>query len=604
MRFQMKLIVVYSALVFVLTSIVGIVFFKYSMNRYEQTEFENLRMMSQKAVQQFEDSLKPMEQISDYLLSDLEVLNALHVLADLSPDTDLKKNYIENAQSMIQSRLNSYYITKNFHRVIIFNKSGTILASKNYSASMIRNDVDISGIPWLETADTTYGEQVLVGPHMDDWSIRNQTEVFSTVKRLIGESLGYIEVQRSADELRQIFDFSDARTEVVVFLNSDQLFYSNMDIPSEFLPSYQIIADNIDGQRYEWMNPQTGRAQVYVQAVSESEKIQLFLFKDKADIAANAAYVAPLIILMVCVVIIFSVIYIVAGSFFLTKPIQGLREQVEKTQLKHLGEEIMFHTNNDEIQALALAYQDMRIRLNESIVKERQLSLLQLKAQYNTLQAQVNPHFLYNILNVISSRAMLVDDEVIDGICHNLASILRYSTNTKNKEATVREEVMYVEQYFLLLKARYEHKLQYTIEVEEPVKDEMIPKIMLQQIVENCISHGFTQSNEVMRISLKGWNEGDWWYIQIDDNGEGFHNESIKNLKQEMNRIKVMIIELENNIEMEIGGMGIVNCYARLLLFKGLNVKMDIKNHENGARVVIGAQTEKGRKQDVSNDDY
>ncbi len=99
------------------------------------------------------------------------------------------------------------------------------------------------------------------------------------------------------------------------------------------------------------------------------------------------------------------------------------------------------------------------------------------------LQAQVNPHFLYNVLNVLSSRGIVSGDEVICDICSSLAGMLRYSTDNINRQARLSEEIQYLKEYFYLLKSRYDYKLNYIIEIEETLNNEVIPKITLQQIV-------------------------------------------------------------------------------------------------------------------------
>lgn len=166
-------------------------------------------------------------------------------------------------------------------------------------------------------------------------------------------------------------------------------------------------------------------------------------------------------------------------------------DQMENTGLENLDAELAVPDTDDEVQAVGIAYQNLMRRLNESIVKEKRMSLLQLQAQFDTLQAQVNPHFLYNVLNVISSRGIMDGDEEICEICGCLAAMLRYSTNTKERYATVEKELEYLERYIFLLKSRYEHRLEVEVDCEESVKHEQLPKIVLQQLVENNIQHGY-----------------------------------------------------------------------------------------------------------------
>lgn len=603
MHFQKKIIFMYSLLIILLAAVLGFSFYRYTEKKYIEAEYENLETLARKTVQQFEETLKPMQQIADYLLSDMEVLEALKVLSSVSADTALRASYREEATELIQTRLNSYYITKNFHRVVVFNQRGSLIASKDYSTMMIDRQKGIDGIGWLEQAEQSYGSQILIGAHEDYWSVRSPQMVFSTVKKIQGPSYGFIEVQNTADLLEGIFEGENDTLDVVVFLEDGSIFYSSRAVDRFYKDDYAGLLQIDSGGIGEWTNPSTAKAQVYTSAVSENDHFRIYLFKDKQLISGEASYVAPLIFVMVFIIVSVSIVYIVFVSRILTRPIRRLRDQMEHTRIDDLGQDIGFRSTNDEIEALGRSYQQVLNRLNDSVIRAQKMSVLQLKAQYDSLQAQVNPHFLYNVLNVISARGLAVGDEMICDICHNLASMLRFSTNIKTKEASIEEEEAYVRQYFYLLKARYDYKLEYSIDISKTIKAEKLPKIVLQQIVENCIYHGFSEMEETMVIRITGWADDGWWYIRVSDNGKGFLAEDFDKIRERMERTRESIMNRQSNIEMEIGGMGLINAYARLLLVKSFQVKFLIANHESGADVTIGARMEGTEETDVPSDD-
>jgi two-component system sensor histidine kinase YesM len=262
---------------------------------------------------------------------------------------------------------------------------------------------------------------------------------------------------------------------------------------------------------------------------------------------------------------------------------------MENTEIGNMDDEIQTKISNDEIESLYESYKAMLNRLNKSTVKEKRMSMLQLQAQFDLLQAQVNPHFLFNVLNVISTRGILADDEVICEICDNLACMLRYATNTKEKHATVQEEIEYLNLYFKLLKYRYEHKLEYSIELDAKIMDKELPKIVLQQVVENSIMHGYTNSNRVINIEVTGYCDENKWYIKVHDNGDGFGENVIEEIYEKCRQAKAKLSEERKNVEMEIGGMGLVNTYARLFLFYNESLIFELNSSEGGTDVIIGA---------------
>ena len=143
--------------------------------------------------------------------------------------------------------------------------------------------------------------------------------------------------------------------------------------------------------------------------------------------------------------------------------------------------------------------------------------------------------------------------------------------------------------YMELLRYRYQDKFHYEIQVERQLYMLEIPKIVIQQLVENSISHGYHTPHDKMNITIRGWTLDGWWYIRVQDNGDGFREEVREQLHKQMKEMRKMILE-ENRIgDVKIGGMGIINIYARLLLLHKEMFRLDIENLENGAQVTLGS---------------
>lgn len=335
--------------------------------------------------------------------------------------------------------------------------------------------------------------------------------------------------------------------------------------------------------------------------ISDNYGIRVVALEEKTEIIAGMkeAVMIALGMAIGCFVISMGVVIFIASK--LSRPLTVLKDQMENTGIENMDAELVVPNTDDEVQAVGIAYQNLMHRLNESIVKERRMSLLQLQAQFDTLQAQVNPHFLYNVLNVISSRGIMDGDEEICEICGCLAAMLRYSTNTKERYATVEKELEYLERYIFLLKSRYEHRLEVEIDCEESVKQEQLPKIVLQQLVENSIQHGYNNSKNIMKIHVHGWRDENGWYFEVRDNGQGTTEEVREELNQKMKKIRKKIMSRGSSIEMEIGGMGLANTYARMFLLYNGRAVFRIRNLEEGLSVIIGV-SEKEVEADVSGD--
>lgn len=228
------------------------------------------------------------------------------------------------------------------------------------------------------------------------------------------------------------------------------------------------------------------------------------------------------------------------------------------------------------------------------------MSTLQLQSQFDLLQAQVNPHFIYNVLNVISNRGLENDDEVVCDMCSDLAGMLRYSTNTREKYATVREEVQYLEMYLGLLKYRYAHKLQYQIQIDEKTEDKKLPKIVLQQLVENSISHGYLISTDIIKIDITAYENPAGWFITVCDNGSGIDEQTLQEIRESFKEMRHMLNKDREHVEMEIGGMGLKNTYARLYLLYADSLVFRIEpGSAQGTCVTIGVNRVQETEQEV-----
>jgi two-component system, sensor histidine kinase YesM len=586
MRFRTRMIIIYTCFVGIIAIVLGICFSVYNFKQYRTNEYSNMELLASQLSNQFDETIKPMRFITSYLLSDMEVLNALRTLAKVDATIESNKQYREEALSDIRTKIYSDYIMANYYRVIVFNQKGDTVANNNYKGYVINPNKDINDITWIGKMDGNNGVPVLIGPHKDEWGLISQPQVYSIVKAVQGKNMGYIEVQKRADTLEELFKVPKEDIYVAVVLPNGEFLYA--DQGGEFGDFYSKLV----------LNNQTGTMEI-VNASHKKEIISIYHSKEtdvyvivKEDLAAmqkEAAYIMPITLLLVSVFAGISLILVFIISTFLTNPIKKLTELMERTNVERLGTKINIDNSNDEIEALYQSYQGVLNRLNEGVIKEKRLSLLQLQAQFDLLQAQVNPHFLYNVLNVISNKGVINDDESICQICACLGRMLRYATNTKIRVAKIAEEIEYLESYFYLLKSRYEHKIEYSIEIDETIKDQIIPKILFQQIVENSVNHGFENISGIMRVDITGYQENNRWYVCINDNGRGFDASDIIILKQRMAEIYKKLMEADESVEMEIGGMGIVNVYARLvLLYKG-DVTFNVANNLQGARVIIGA---------------
>ncbi len=590
MKFRTRMIMVYSVFILSAAILLGGAFYYSSVRRSVNQELQNLEDISRQLNQQYEESVKAMQNVCHYVLSDVDALDAIRKLSVFPKDADYASLYFSEAARAVRNLLNTDYIISNFYRVIFFNRNGVVVSTIHEKRKMDPR-AGINELPWFGEMDSVgYGEFAVIGLHEDDWGEKKQN-VYSVIKEIQGDNLGYIEVQRTEDSLKALLEVSNPEIKVLLFDKQGKLLFGNGRYDGDL--GYEEFLAQGDTSARRYRNTVTGDEEFLAGSVSGETGAAIIVAERYDAVKSDLHYIFTITLLLAASFIAIAILYTVAASSHLAKPVQELAALMERTKLNNITENVELKTTNNEIEQLRQSYENMLKRLDSAILKEKRTSMIQLQAQFDALQAQVNPHFIYNILNVISSRGVLNDDEVICDICDGLAAMLRYSTNTKERYATVEKEADYVEAYIKLLKCRYEHKLEYHMDIQPEIRNYILPKLVLQQLVENSISHGYENGYGAMRLEISGWQDQEGWYIRIRDNGDGFSEESLKYVRDEIMKLRLQISSIQRNVELEIGGMGNANTYARLYLLYSEQLIYRVGNYEQGAEVLFGIRKSK-----------
>lgn len=225
---------------------------------------------------------------------------------------------------------------------------------------------------------------------------------------------------------------------------------------------------------------------------------------------------------------IFMVITLV--TYTMTRPIQRLSQAMKHVQ--HGDFSTQFHTRRkDEIGMLMDSYDFMVQKITILIREVYEKKIAKQNAEREALEAQINPHFLYNTLDSINW--MLIDQgqfEISDVIV-DLGELLKYAVKKNNHFVTLREELQYVERYLHIQTIRFEEKLAYHIDISPDMMDWIIPKLILQPIVENAILHGIGPKKEGGVVAIHAEVRDNVLWIEIADDGVGMEQKALEKLK-------------------------------------------------------------------------
>ncbi len=209
-----------------------------------------------------------------------------------------------------------------------------------------------------------------------------------------------------------------------------------------------------------------------------------------------------------------------AVSRSVIRPLDMLMDTIQQIKggASHLRTKVV---SKDEIGELGQNFNEMLDRMEELMQKESQANRLLSQAEYKALQAQINPHFLYNTLDTMSSIAEIRDCPEVSMLSQSLSNIFRYCLNMKDPFSTVAEEVSHLKNYSYVMEMRMHDNVKYFYEIDENVLKDQLPRITIQPLVENALNHGLRNKRGGKEIRIAICREEGRLKIKVSDNGVG-----------------------------------------------------------------------------------
>jgi two-component system, sensor histidine kinase YesM len=277
--------------------------------------------------------------------------------------------------------------------------------------------------------------------------------------------------------------------------------------------------------------------------------------------------------------IIITILLSIYMSLKTTKPIIQLVDA-----MKEVGEnnfDVHIKTDrNDEIGLLEKNFTAMVYRIKELIEKEYKSEIATKEAQFKALQAQINPHFLYNTLQLVGGMAVARNTTNIYLIIGALSDMFRYITGKQGDLVKIADEIEHIKNYLFIQEQRFEGKVEIDIFVEEGTDEYMISMLMIQPIVENAFVHGFEQKTGTWKLLIEVQKVFDELEIIISDNGMGIPEDRLSELQQ---HIYHQLQPLKTK-----GSIGILNVAARVEFYFGPDSYFDILSEVGkGTQVII-----------------
>lgn len=281
----------------------------------------------------------------------------------------------------------------------------------------------------------------------------------------------------------------------------------------------------------------------------------------------------------------FSVLLLTIIYYFYSKktnkPIKDLKIAMERIQKGDLDTRVQVGTN-DEIGFLANGLNQMTLELQNHIQKVYIAEIRQREAEIEALKTQIEPHYLYNTLDVIRMTAITKDDQETAEMIDGLSGQLKYLIGGARDMVTLQAELDSVRNYFKIIKIRYENRFSLEVDVPEELLELKVPQLILQPVVENAVKHGLKPKEEGEGVvAIQGMKSEDRLEITVMDNGIGMTEEKMADVQQLLDSQDTV-----KHAKSKRASIGLKNVYDRIKLIFGDAYSMEISSYEGIGTIV------------------
>ncbi|GFN30462.1 sensor histidine kinase [Paenibacillus xylaniclasticus] len=579
-----KLIAMFIVLTCIPLITVGLVSYKKSYS----TVFANSRSSNLLAAEQLSRNIDNLFQDSSKLL---ELGNDPNVLHYLFSQADNYADAISILETMASYRLTYKYdsvlnitMTNLYGRGIserkgVFQLSGNLLRNPHF-AYLLRHPDEILTIPssgWSVT-------ERLDGFHYYNHDL---ISIITTVKqRVTHEIIGFI-----------IIDIDDAiiRRNLSLPIEESGFFYianeagdpiytpTDITLAASLWPKPEQISKMLSGEKRYDVDTSHGKPIFIFASPIKSTGWSLVGYVPLQEMMKQAHSIRQLIIVAVVLSIIFAITLHYFTTNRLTRPIHVLKKHMKLAASGYLEAKVT-PRGTDEIADLGRNFNIMlskiKMLLDQSIKEQQEIK----KSEFRALQAQINPHFLYNTLDSIMWMAEAGKKEQVISLVVSLSKLFRISLSKGVDFIPIERELEHLSSYLTIQQIRYRDILDYELHIEESIKPYFILKMTLQPIVENALYHGLKQKRTKGLIRIRGYAEQNAACFEIEDNGIGMPEEKLTELRQALTEPHLP----QAASSAVSGGFGLHNVYRRIQLYYGQPYGVTIESTQSvGTKVTI-----------------
>ena len=292
-----------------------------------------------------------------------------------------------------------------------------------------------------------------------------------------------------------------------------------------------------------------------IQVSQENYNLEAFVLVSQSLLTATQKTLIRTLLIIMGAMIFAIMVIVLFVSQWMTKPVEEMSSTITRIKDGETQLRVQPVGWSQELTTLGTEFNEMLDRMQVMAQEELQHKMLVERTEYKMLQAQINPHFLYNTLDTMSGIANAQNCPMVSGMCHSLSAIFRYSLNMTDELSTVQNEMAHVRNYLYVMDVRNGSTIAYDYQIDSDTLADQMPRICIQPVVENALTHGLRNvRRKDKKLLIRSEHVNENLVITIQDNGAGMDAESMNRLldQNDMKRVESGI------------SIGILNVNARL----------------------------------------
>lgn len=560
---------------------VGVFFYMKSSEAIDEQVEKYMTTVITNAARQTDNQLKMFERISNTILLQDSVKRFL----DMDP-TDSYEHYrfTHLIRKDVFQKIFIQYPTQT-HMMYILGFHGRSIFDQNQNFSAMSIDPS-DRLRELTEKTPGNGEIVILKTSLLG---QDRDNVITVARKIRGmnsyDVKGVLAVEFNEDQLSGLWNGVDLGEQGFFFIldREGEVVYAPEHVDMEGITTTDLPKRIIVKGDHRFIEPVLGEKAMIISRQSEYSGWSLVIMMPLDELRAPISGIRSTTIIVGFVTLIIALVLAYRFGKSIVNPIRNLKNgmrQTEKGNWTHITDA---KPREDEIGGLIHSYNLMVSRLSDMIeqvydtelhnqktqLELQDIQLERQRAEFQALQLQINPHFLYNTLETINCYAIVQDSDEISDMVEAMAFMLRYSIQTNLEEITIANELNHVRHYMMILKHRIGRDFEIEVATPPELLLEKMVRLSLQPIVENIFQHAFPEGIEAWHyIRIDTRVDGDNLLVIVEDNGSGIADHKLHKLRKRLEENRLVDDE-EGKRARRRGGIGIVNVHRRIQMVYG-----------------------------------